>query len=126
MLRNFPISIRIIGMILILVLSITALVVITYITAVQINEEGIADAAQVMLEDQEEKIRLGTQTMAVALSKALDGVSGRQEQHDIISSYIKDYRFEEDQSGYYYTYIVSVYKLSFKLANTAPVMTRKL
>ncbi|MDR2607542.1 MAG: methyl-accepting chemotaxis protein [Treponema sp.] len=108
MLRNIPISIRIIGMILILVLSITALVVITYVTAVQINEEGIADAAKIMLEGQEEKIRLGTQTMAVALSKALDGVSDRQEQHDIISSYIKDYRFEEDQSGYYYTYIGTV------------------
>ncbi|MDR0655782.1 MAG: methyl-accepting chemotaxis protein [Treponema sp.] len=108
MLRNISISIRIIGMILILALSITALVVITYITAVQINEEGIADAAKVMLEGQEEKIRLGTQTMAVALSRALDGVSGRQEQHDIISSYIKDYRFEEDQSGYYYTYIGTV------------------
>jgi methyl-accepting chemotaxis protein len=42
--------------------------------------------------------------MAIALSKALAGVTNPQEQHDIISRYIKDYRFEEDKSGYYYTY----------------------
>jgi methyl-accepting chemotaxis protein len=43
--------------------------------------------------------------MAAALGKALEGVPDRQEQHDIIKSYIQDYRFEEDKSGYYYTYI---------------------
>jgi methyl-accepting chemotaxis protein len=58
-----------------------------------------------MFEGQQEKVRLGTQTMAVALGKALAGVTDRQEQHDIIKSYIQDYRFEEDKSGYYYTYI---------------------
>jgi methyl-accepting chemotaxis protein len=58
-----------------------------------------------MLEGQKEKIRLGTQSMAIALGKALEGVSSREEQHDVIKSYIQDYRFESDNSGYYYTYI---------------------
>jgi methyl-accepting chemotaxis protein len=35
-------------------------------------------------------------------------VTDRRQQHDIIKSYIQDYRFEEDKSGYYFTYIGTV------------------
>ncbi|MDR3200253.1 MAG: bacteriohemerythrin [Spirochaetales bacterium] len=108
MLRNISINIRIIGLMLILILSIVALAAMVSITAEDVKEEGLADAKAVMLEGQKEKIRLGTQTVAVALGKALEGVTGRQQQHDIISSYIKDYRFEDDNSGYYFTYIKTV------------------
>jgi methyl-accepting chemotaxis protein len=107
-LRNISIGFRIVILIGVLALSIIALVVTVYITAHNIKDLGIADAGEVMLDGQREKIRLGTQTMAAALGKALRGVTDRQEQHDIISAYIKDYRFEEDQSGYYYTYIGTV------------------
>jgi methyl-accepting chemotaxis protein len=104
MLRNISIGVRLAAIVVLLLLSITALVFTMYITAEKVKDAGIADAENVMLEGQREKIRLGTQTMAVALSKALEGVAGAAEQHDIISRYIKDYRFENDQSGYYYTY----------------------
>jgi methyl-accepting chemotaxis protein len=87
-----------------LLLSILALMATLFFTAQSVKDSGISDAEQVMMEGQREKIRLGTQTMAVALGKALEGVTDAGEQHDIISRYIKDYRFEEDQSGYYYTY----------------------
>ncbi|MDR0719901.1 MAG: methyl-accepting chemotaxis protein [Treponema sp.] len=108
MLRNFSIGTRIIAIIVILVLSIAALIAGIYFTANHIKESGLRDIEEVMLNGQREKIRLGTQTMAIALGKALEGVEDRQEQHDIIKSYIQDYRFEEDQSGYYYTYIGTV------------------
>ncbi|MDR2537833.1 MAG: methyl-accepting chemotaxis protein, partial [Treponema sp.] len=108
MLRNISIRIRINIIISVLALTIIGLMVMGYWMAHNIMDKGIADAEKVMLEGQKEKIRLGTQSMAVALSKALSGVTDRQEQHDIISSYIKDYRFEEDKSGYYYTYIGTV------------------
>jgi methyl-accepting chemotaxis protein len=78
--------------------------VILFFTAQSVKDSVVADAGQVMMEGQREKLKLGTQTMAVALGKALEGVTNAGEQHDIISRYIKDYRFEEDQSGYYYTY----------------------
>ncbi|MDR2517091.1 MAG: methyl-accepting chemotaxis protein [Spirochaetaceae bacterium] len=108
MLRNIPIGARITGIIIALLLFIAALAATLYVTADQVKDAGIQEAQLVMLNGQREKIRLGTQTMAVALSKALDGVTDRTEQHDIIYRYIKDYRFEEDQSGYYYTYIGTV------------------
>jgi methyl-accepting chemotaxis protein len=75
-----------------------------FFTAQGVKDLAVADAEQVMMEGQREKLKLGTQTMAAALGKALEGVTDAGEQHDIIGRYIKDYRFEEDKSGYYYTY----------------------
>jgi methyl-accepting chemotaxis protein len=92
----------------VLAFSIAGLVGMVYFTAHNVENSALADVEQVMIEGQQEKLRLGTQTMAVALSKALAEVTDRQKQHDIISACIKDYRFEEDQSGYYYTYIGTV------------------
>jgi methyl-accepting chemotaxis protein len=89
-------------------LAVISLIFVIYVTAARVKESGLADTEDVMMAGQREKIRLGTQSMAVALGKALEGVQDRQEQHDIIKSYIQDYRFEEDQSGYYYTYIGTV------------------
>jgi methyl-accepting chemotaxis protein len=108
MLRNIPISVRISAIILILLLSAAGLTVTLMFTAQQVKNRGITDAEKIMTQNQQEKIKLGTQTIAIALSKALEGVTDRQEQHDIIKSYIQDYRFEEDKSGYYYTYIGTV------------------
>jgi methyl-accepting chemotaxis protein len=105
LLRNISIGIRIVGLIVILFLSIIALVVTVSFTAKKSMEASLADAEREMIEGQRQKLRLGTQSMAVALGKALEGIGDRQEQHDIIKNYIQDYRFEDDQSGYYFTYI---------------------
>ena len=105
MLRNIPIGIRILSVIIILLLAIAVLIGVIYFSSNNVLEMGIRETETVMITGQQEKIKLGTQTMAVALGAALHGVSERQEQHDIIKSYIQDYRFEEDESGYYFTYI---------------------
>ena len=104
MLRNISIGTRIVAIIIILLLSVTALIGTVYFTAQSVKESDITDLTETMFAGQQEKIRLGTQTMAVALSKALKGISDPQEQHDIVRTYINDYRFEDDESGYYYTY----------------------
>jgi methyl-accepting chemotaxis protein len=105
LLRNISIGVRIVGLIVILLLFIVALVATVSFTAKKTMLSSIADTEREMLEGQRQKIKLGTQSMAVALGKALEGVEDRREQHDIIKSYIQDYRFEDDQSGYYFTYI---------------------
>ncbi|MDR2601506.1 MAG: methyl-accepting chemotaxis protein [Spirochaetaceae bacterium] len=108
MLRNISIGVRLTIIISVLAFTIAGLIVTSYFIAHSVKDAGIADAGAVMLDGQREKLRLGVQSMAVALSKALDGVADRREQHDVISSYIKDYRFEEDESGYYFTYTGTV------------------
>ncbi|MDR3284902.1 MAG: methyl-accepting chemotaxis protein [Treponema sp.] len=107
-LRSISIGKRMIAIIAILLIIIGALLAAVYFAARNVKEAGITDAESVMLEGQKEKIKLGTQTMAAALSKALLGISDRQQQHDIIHDNIQDYRFEEDKSGYYFTYIGTV------------------
>ena len=105
MLRNISIRTRILSVIIILLLVISALIWVIYFTASDVQETAIEETESVMMAGQQEKIRLGTQTMAIALGKALAGIDDRQEQHDIIKSYIQEYRFEDDKSGYYFTYI---------------------
>jgi methyl-accepting chemotaxis protein len=104
MLRNISIGKRIGALIFLLLFSILVLIITVFFVADRVKKLGIIDIQEIMLEGQKEKVKLGTQTMAIALSKALAGVTDIQEQHDIISRYIKDYRFEADQSGYYFTY----------------------
>ena len=108
MFRNISIGVRIIAIIIILLLVTAGIMAAFYFTTERINLAGINTTEEVMIKGQQEKIRLGTQTMAVALGKALAGVTDRQQQHDIIKSYIQDYRFEDDKSGYYFTYIGTV------------------
>jgi methyl-accepting chemotaxis protein len=105
MLRNFSIGIRLLFIIIILLLTIAALVVAIYFTSQTVDEMNLKITGDIMYTGQKDKIKLGTQTIAMALSQALHGVDDRQKQHDIIKSYIQDYRFEEDKSGYYFTYI---------------------
>ena len=105
MLRNISITIRIIAIIVIMLLAMVGIIIPLYYTAQGISNSALVTTEDVMMTGQKEKIKLGTQTMAVALGKALNGISDRQKQHDIIKSYIQEYRFEEDKSGYYYTYI---------------------
>jgi methyl-accepting chemotaxis protein len=105
MLRNFSIGIRLLFVIFILLLAIAVLVVTINLTSQNVQEMDLKITRDLMYTGQKDKIKLGTQTMAVALAQALKGVDDRQRQHDIIKSFIQDYRFEEDKSGYYFTYI---------------------
>src|SRR5215469_15965840 len=89
-LQNAPIAVRIVSVNLILLFVITALIAVINFTAKDVQELSIKKTEAIMLAGQQEKLKLGTQTMAIALSVALQGISGRQEQHDIIKSYIND------------------------------------
>ncbi|MCL2320446.1 MAG: methyl-accepting chemotaxis protein, partial [Treponema sp.] len=104
MLRNLSIRSRIIAIIAVLLLVMAGIIVALLFTAESINKSGIEITGEEIMKEQKDKLKLGTETMAVALSKALEGVTNRQQQHDIIKKYIQDYRFEDDKSGYYFTY----------------------
>ena len=105
MLRSFSIGARILGMIVVTSLIISGILVSMFYTSKRISESGIEETGRVMMTGKQEMIVLGTQTMATALGKALEGITDRKMQHDIIKSYIQDYRYEDDKSGYYFTYI---------------------
>jgi methyl-accepting chemotaxis protein len=105
MMKRIPIGVKMISLVIILFVFILGLLVMMWSTTHSIKTQGITAAEQVMYDGQRERLKLGTQSMAVALGAALKGVTDRQEQHDLIKSFIQDYRFETDKSGYYFTYI---------------------
>ena len=114
MLRNISIGARILLINLVFLAVIVALIGVIYFAANDVEEKGLLETERVMLDGQREKIKLGTQTMAVALGRALGDIKRerysseeewRTAQHGIIKSYIQEYRFEEDKSGYYFTYV---------------------
>lgn len=68
------------------------------------KELGVDKVGQVMLSDQQAKIRVATHTAALALGHAIEHTSDTDEQIDIIRKLIDDIRFEEDKSGYFFVY----------------------
>ncbi len=61
-----------------------------------------------MLEGQKEKIKTATDSMAIALGTALEGVKDSSAQMEILRKTIKDIFFESDKSGYYFIYTGTV------------------
>ncbi|MDR2534892.1 MAG: methyl-accepting chemotaxis protein [Treponema sp.] len=104
MLRTLSIGKRIAAIIAIYIASNIGLIGTIIVVANQVKNIGITDGQDVMLAGGQEKIKLGVQTMSSALGKALTGVTDPEEQREIIETYINDYRFEEDRSGYYFVY----------------------
>ncbi|MDR0561869.1 MAG: methyl-accepting chemotaxis protein [Spirochaetaceae bacterium] len=104
MLRSIKISYRLAFIMAIYVASNLALAGMIIFTANQVKRFGLSDTKTTMQEGEREKIKLGVQTIALALSKALAGVTGDAERQAVIARYINDFRFEDDQSGYYFVY----------------------
>ena len=104
MLRQMSIGARIIAIISLLIFCIILLITTMVFTANNVKNIGIADAQQVMLEGEKNKLFLGTHTIAAALGEALKGVADPAQQAEIIGRYINDIRFENDKSGYYFVY----------------------
>ncbi|OGR26676.1 MAG: chemotaxis protein [Desulfobacterales bacterium RIFOXYA12_FULL_46_15] len=63
---------------------------------------AIEKTAQVMLENQKEKIKVAGHSMAVAISNMLKGVDKEEDKIQIIRKVIEGIRFEADQSGYFF------------------------
>jgi methyl-accepting chemotaxis protein len=52
----------------------------------------------------QEKVQVGTESMAIALSEAIADANSRPEKERILREAVNDIRFEEDESGYYFIY----------------------
>jgi len=104
MLRQCSIGARIIAIILVFSACIAMLLTVMVISDHIVKNKGIADAINMMMQGEKEKLRLGTHTIAHVLGKKLAGVTDPQEQAKAIAAYINDIRFEDDKSGYYFVY----------------------
>jgi methyl-accepting chemotaxis protein len=74
MFRNISIGTRILSVLIILLLTIAALIMVINFTAKTVQEMGLETTKNIMHTGQQDKIKLGTQTMAAALAAALQSV----------------------------------------------------
>ncbi|MCF8045245.1 MAG: methyl-accepting chemotaxis protein [Desulfarculaceae bacterium] len=70
----------------------------------KVRDMAISSTEKVMLEDQKDKIRVATHSVALSAGHAIEDVSGAEARVRIIRNLIDDIRFEEDESGYYFVY----------------------
>jgi methyl-accepting chemotaxis protein len=69
-----------------------------------IKELGIRKTGDVMLTDQQERIRLASHTAALTVGTALRDVRDRERAHAVIRDMLDEIIYEEDHSGYFFVY----------------------
>ncbi len=69
-----------------------------------VRDLAISDVAKVMLEDQKDKLKVATHSIALAIGQNIKSLDSEQEKIDAIRLSIDDVRFEKDNSGYYFVY----------------------
>ncbi|MCM2284000.1 MAG: methyl-accepting chemotaxis protein [Desulfobacula sp.] len=65
---------------------------------------AIQETGRVMLEDQKDKIRVATHSIALAIGRSIEKIQDEEEKINAIRLGVDDIRFEEDKSGYYFVY----------------------
>ncbi len=91
--------------IIVLVLAFTGgIVTFYYVQMQQLGEVASEQTGNAVTEGLEEKVQVGTHSMAIALSEAVSGVEREAQQKEILREAVADIRFEDDESGYYFIY----------------------
>ena len=103
MLRSVSIAKRILSLIALSGVLAMAVVVLLDHAIYQMEVVGVQEVEQTMLAGHKEKLQVATHSIAVSLGQAVQGLSP-DEQLAIVKQQTGGVRFEEDKSGYFFTY----------------------
>ncbi|WP_343039502.1 methyl-accepting chemotaxis protein [Solidesulfovibrio aerotolerans] len=70
----------------------------------QLLEHNVAAAQALMLDGQRQKLKIASDAMAAAIAAMVKDVPQPQARQTIIRTMVDAYRFEDDQSGYFFVY----------------------
>ncbi|MCP4021289.1 MAG: HAMP domain-containing protein [Desulfobacteraceae bacterium] len=102
MLKRFTIK----GRMYLIILSILVLFILMVWFAIKSSNNArdvaIHKTGQAMLAAQKEKIKVATDSMVIAVSKAIEGLESEEKKIELINKLLQDIRFEEDKSGYFF------------------------
>lgn len=70
----------------------------------QVEQHAHDALAMSLTQGVQERLKLGTDTLAASLSQALKGIEAPEEQKARLRTLVGDFRFEDDKSGYYFVY----------------------
>ena len=104
MLNRFSIK----GRMYLIIVSILVLFLIMIWFAVDSSNRArdlaIEKTGRTMLEDQKDKLKVATHSIALAIGRSIEKIQDEQEKINAIRLEVDDIRFEEDKSGYYFVY----------------------
>ncbi len=70
----------------------------------QVRDVSIDKTGSIMLQDQKDKIKVASHTVALAIGHAIENVDNQDARIALIRKMIDDIRYEKDSSGYYFVY----------------------
>jgi len=103
-LGNLSIRTKLLALFFIATFATLAIIGMSIYSSLELTDMEVAQAQDLMLEGQQEKIKVATDSMAVALSTAVADEPDEQGKIEIFRKMIKEVFFEEDSSGYYFIY----------------------
>lgn len=68
------------------------------------RDMGISKASDIMFEDQKAKVQVASHALALAVGHAIEGVTDKQQQIEIIRKLVDGIIYEDDKSGYFFVY----------------------
>ncbi|CCH49495.1 methyl-accepting chemotaxis protein [Pseudodesulfovibrio piezophilus] len=101
---NLSIRTKLLALFFIATFATLAIIGMSIYSSLELTDMEVAQAQDLMLEGQQEKIKVATDSMAVALSTAVADEPDEQGKIEIFRKMIKEVFFEEDSSGYYFIY----------------------
>ncbi len=102
--RNFSIGTRIIMLLLLMGIFIIGVIWSFIQLTNDLSNVSVTEVQDVMLKDQKRRLALATDSLAYTLGEQLQGVTDKGKQAEIIRNAVKNFRFEDDNSGYYFAY----------------------
>jgi len=103
-LRNYSISTRIYSLFAIMALFVGGLLAAFYLTAQSITGTGVSVTKNLMMEEEQGRIKALTHAQAQSLGDLAAGLSDDDAKLQIIAKAVDHVRFESDGSGYFFVY----------------------
>ncbi|ACN14806.1 McpA3 [Desulforapulum autotrophicum HRM2] len=104
MLNRFSITQRMYLIVLLVLILFVSMIWFSISTSSKVRDMAISATAKIMLENQKEKLKVGTHSLALSLGHSIEKLDDKQTKIHAIRSAIDDIRFEDDKSGYYLVY----------------------
>ncbi|SLM28272.1 McpA3 [Desulfamplus magnetovallimortis] len=104
MLNRISIKSRIYVMILCTLILFITMIMFSIYTNGQTRDLAIAKTSHIMLEDQKERVKLASFSMAMALGTLLNDIESETEKGELIRKEVKNIIYEKDKSGYFFVY----------------------
>ncbi|NLF42437.1 MAG: methyl-accepting chemotaxis protein [Bacteroidales bacterium] len=104
MLRRIKISSRLLLLSGVLLLFTLIVILVFTIRFGTIQDYSLEKVESIMMEDQKQKLMVGTHSMALSIATAIATIDDLTEKEEAVRKIVEEIRFESDKSGYYFIY----------------------